>query len=393
MVPSVDDIVKGLTREQVEETFYTTLARLQVDTTTWKPGAVTRAIITGFCVVAAALSQLAGKVVALGFLDLSTGAWLTFLAWWRYGVKRQPATFAETTLLVSNSSGSSIALSPYDLRVEDSAGTREFFNPYAATIPAYASSYPVTVRAVEAGSNYSAPANSITSLVTAYPTLTVNNPDAAIGSDEMDDESLRQLCRESLGALSPNGPADAYVYFAKTATRANGTYIGVSRVRVLPAIGDNTVQMVVFGANAPISGSTGDTSTDLGRVYQFVNKNATPLGVTLTISSATPYVVNLSGTVWIRASAGLTDDQVRALVNAKLAKWVSTRAIGGDVDSDTSTSGYLDHETIRGVMQSGHEDIYKTALTAPSSTVTLTATQVPVLGVVSINVVQVNRDA
>src|SRR5690606_14818917 len=101
----------------------------------------------------------------------------------------------------------------------------------------------VDVIAFEAGSASSSSAGEITEIVTTMLQVTCSNPVALIGRDEESDPALRQRCRDSLGALSPNGPQAAYEYWAKSALRADGQPVNVNRVWVSTAssIGHVTV--------------------------------------------------------------------------------------------------------------------------------------------------------
>jgi hypothetical protein len=103
---------------------------------------------------------------------------------------------------------------------------------------------------------------------------------AAVASDEPTPDEIDALCRATLGALSPNGPADAYEYVA-----LNSELTGVTEINRAHTIDDSAtgdVTLVVASASGTVSGPS------LTAVQDAVEIWATPNCVTPTVISATP---------------------------------------------------------------------------------------------------------
>src|SRR5262252_8646367 len=111
------ELVKPVTRQEVQASIYEALGVLGVNTTSWKPGAVPRVIIVAVSVVFSGFSELVSLTAKGGFLELAEGDWLTIVAHYVYGVDRIDATFASGGLTLSNSGGGEYALDPDDLIV------------------------------------------------------------------------------------------------------------------------------------------------------------------------------------------------------------------------------------------------------------------------------------
>ena len=176
-----------------------------------------RTIIAALAIILAAFSELQAAIAKGGFLDLAEGAWLTLLARYTYGVERDPGSFAAGPVLVTNSTGNIYSGDPGDLVFLNSATSKTYRNTEAFTIGALATNVSIAVEAIELGIASTSLAGDINQLVTPLLGVAVANPSALVGADEETDALLRERCRLSLGALSPNGPRDAYAYFARSA--------------------------------------------------------------------------------------------------------------------------------------------------------------------------------
>ena len=147
---SLVDLVLPLTRAQVQSSIYDVLGRLGVNTTTWKPGAVVRAMITGSSVVLSAFSVLQAQIVRSGWLELAEKDWLTLTAWYVFHVERFPATFATGNVTLSNTGGGVYGIDPDDLIVGNPDTQAEYRNTATFTLGAGAT-LTLPVRASEAG--------------------------------------------------------------------------------------------------------------------------------------------------------------------------------------------------------------------------------------------------
>jgi len=269
--------------------------------------------------------------IRAGFLDLAEGIWLTLLAKHVYNVERLEATFATGSVIIDNAGGGSYAFDPEEVIFINTVCRKTYTNVEAFTVGPLEAEKTIAIRAVEAGSPSTAAPGQINAFETKFLGLSCTNPQALLGFDAEGDPDLRQRCRDSLGALSPNGPEAAYVYVAKSAKRPDKTPIGVNRVHIPPATGDGTVHVFVATPSGAVQGSPSDPSTDLGIIASDIYKKAVPKGVTAFVSSAVEKPIALTIDVWTDAGASLTEGEVRNLIEKKLRDYFRTIPIGGHV--------------------------------------------------------------
>ena len=387
---ALSDFTTPYTSAQVQAQIYTGIAAQGVSTTSWKPGAVTRTIISVVSVVIAAFSTLIGLIASGGFLDLSVGSWLTLKALYDYGVDRTTGalagSFATGNILASNSTAGIYTGNPGDLVVLNPTTGQQYRNTASFMIGAFAANVSIPVSCTILGSVGSSGPGTITTLVTVYSGVTVTNAVALTGTDATQDAPLRVLCRQKLGALSPNGAFDAYGYTAKNATRlADGTAIGVTRVHTIPD-GIGGVDCYIATASGAIPGAVGNTATDLGQVDALLQKAVVPLAVTLRSWSATTVAIAVTCDLWVRNTSGMTDAQIQAAVSTAIQNYFASVPIGGE---QFTGSGFVYASAITAAIASVLPTLtVRVTLTLPAADVALTATQVPVLGAYTCNMHQ-----
>jgi hypothetical protein len=373
---ALNDLVTPLTRQQVQKSIYDVLALVGVSTTGWKPGAVVRTMIVASSIVLAAFSQLMASIARSGFLELAEGQWLTLVARYVYNVEREEATFAEGELTLTNTGGGLFALDPDDLVVSNPTTGKTYRNTGTIVLAPLAVLV-VPIRATEAGAASTSSPGAITHLETTLLGVTCANATAVVGRDEEEDPLLRTRCLEKLGSLSPNGPWDAYSFAARNAKSADGTTIGVTRVRVTKD-GFGNVNTYVATASGGVTGTSGDAVTDFGAVNLAIQRLAAPLAVTANVFSAAPVSVAVTYQVWLYNTSGLTPQQIEDAIAAKLATFMSTQPIGGNVIGAGPGKVFLD--AIRTVIGSALPQIFHVVVTVPAADVELAISQVPVLG-------------
>lgn len=330
MLP-IDQLIKPLSKEQVKQSLYNLLKATGLPVTAWQEGSVARTILAIIAAVFAGFTEVMVVAIRGGFLDLAEGIWLTLLAKTVYNVDRIEATFAAGYVVLTNGGGGSYSFDPEEVIFRNPTTNKLYTNTEALSLAPLEADKKIRVRAIEAGSASTAGPGQITELVTTLLLVTVTNPEALIGADAESDPDLRQRCRDSLGALSPNGPEAAYVYVAKSAKRPDGAPIGVNRVYIPPALGNGTVYVYVATPSGPVQGDANDPSTDLGIIARDIYKKAVPKGVTAFVSSAVAKPVTLAVDVWVDAAASLTGAEVQALVEQKLRDYFVSLPIGGRV--------------------------------------------------------------
>ena len=382
----LEDLTKALTVNDVKAAIYSVLEATGVSTTNWKPGAVVRTIIAAASIVIASLSALAALITRSGFISLSAGTWKTLVARYNYGVERQEATFAAGPGLLSNSSGFSYTFDPGDLTVKSTVSGKTFTNTSTSIVGPGASNVPCDFAADEAGGDSTAFVGEIDALVTPFLGVTVTNAVAWIGLDEETDDTLQTKCDEKLGALSPNGPADAYAHAARNAVRLDGSPIGITRVRVVP---DGNLGVDVYCATAAgiVGGVSSNPATDLGAVHDAIQKNAVPIPITERTWSATAHVVDCAYRVWLYNTRGLTEAQISTAVSVALAKMIPAQPIGGNIvepDPGKITLDLIKGTIIGATTAEGLPlGIFRVELDAPLADVVFTPNESPVIGTIS----------
>lgn len=373
---SLNDLITPLTKEQVQASIYDVLGIVGVNTTTWKPGAVVRTMIAGTSIVIAGFSSLTAAIARSGFLELAEGDWLTLVARHVYAVEREEATFAEGEITLTNAGGGSFTLDPDDLVVSNPTTGKSYRNTLPFSLGALAT-ITIPIRAIETGSASTSSPNTITEVETTLLGVTCTNAAAVVGRDAEQDPALRARCSEKLGALSPNGPWDAYSYAARNAKRPDGTSIGVTRVKISKD-GFGNVTVYCATASGAVTGSISNPATDLGIVDSEIQQKAAPLAVTANAASASPLSIPITYSVWMRNTSGLTTQQIADSISAKLTAFMAGQPIGGNVIG--ADPGKVFHDAIRTTIGSARPEIFHVVVTAPAADVVLTLNQVPVLG-------------
>lgn len=380
---TLDELVTPITAAEFKASHYDALATVGVETATWKPGSPLRTIINVVSICLAALSVLVSNIARSGFLGLASGLWARAHARDVYKVEQLDAQYAQGYALVSNTGGGVYSFDPEDFEVENRITGAVYRNTAPITIDAGASELPVLVRAVEVGAASSALVGETTKVRAALPAaVTVTNAVTFIGIDAESEELLKVRAGEKLGSLSPNGPPDAYAFAARGATRADGSNVGVQRVRTRAIPGG--IEVICATANGAVPGDAFDPSTDLGLVSLAVRRNALPQAVGCVVRSATPKAVPVTANVWVRAS-DLSEADSRAAIESELRAFFSspvTCPIGG-ADGAVFASD-LSATILRARTAAGASIQAFRAVITPNADVPISLAEVPTLGTVSL---------
>lgn len=322
MAFAFDDLTTPVTAAEMRTSMYSVLAIMGVDATAWKPWSVLRALITGCSVIMAALSAMIAVIARGVFLSTAEGDWAEWQARENYGTERNAASFATTEVLISNSTGAVYDLDPGDYIIKNSVSGAQYFNTETVHVGSMAVDVACDVQAFEAGSASSSLAGELTGQVSAQPGLTCTNAAAAIGIDIEPIPLLKVRALESVAAISPNGPRDAYNYVAKGAKRADGSLVGVTRTQANPD-NDGLLGFYLAGDSGAIP------SPDVTIVDALLQEQATPLGTTLAVYSAAAVPVNVTYHVWMPAALNITPTDALTAINATLAAYFKSLPIGG----------------------------------------------------------------
>jgi hypothetical protein len=382
--PSLDELTTPISRQEFEESMIRVMAAIGLKTSSWKPGAVVRAMIVAVSVMLYGLSVIIASVNRLGFLELSSGAWLRICAYFGFGTAYNAATFAAGTLVISNTGA---------LVFDEPAGEMRFLGgdgqEYVATqrvqVAAFQTGVLVGARAVVAGEiGGNAPAGTITRFGAAYSGLVVTNPAAFVGTDDETDAALLVRARTSAAAISPNGPSDAYERVALDATRADGTTLAVNRVRVVRGPGDRSCTVYAATATGAIAGDANDEGTDLGRLQYLLRTRACPTGMTAYAASGIGLTVNVVYEVWLYTTSGLSASQAQSAILSAVSSYIKAMKIGGDRKTSGAT-GYVYLNKLRDVIIAALPEgaTFDCELSTPTSNLACEGYSVPQVGSVS----------
>jgi phage-related baseplate assembly protein len=291
MAISITALFSTETAEQILERGLAVARIIGLPTDTWRAGDPTRSLYKYLAEVLETLEGTNAEFVRAGFLSTARTDWLTVLALEVYGVTRVEATFAAVAdgVTLTNSGGALYEVLANELTFKSSTSQKTYHNTSAGTLSAGAT-VSFDIVADEAGSDSSAGVNEIDELVTTLLGVAVDSSLALVGIDEQTDAALRTQCNATLGALSPDGPPDAYEFVVRDTTKT-----GVDDITRAASTEDGTTGVVtVFVAGA--SGAVAGASVTAAQAA--IDTFATPLTVTATVVNATavPTVVDVTVT-------------------------------------------------------------------------------------------------
>lgn len=364
------------TKEAIYKTGIGIASAIGVPVSTWEPGDPTRSL---FHLEAEVLAELEKPVVGFieaGFLDDAKGDWLKAKAEQDFNVLVPAATQATTDVVLTNNKGRLFEdIEPGGITFRNSLTGKTYTNTTGGTLASGpGTTLTVTVVADEPGSESSAGAGEIDEIVTTMLGVTCTNPIAAVGTDEQEEETTRQQCRDKLSALSPNGPKGAYSYVARSPELTGTT--AITRVREYGDSDTGDVTVYLAGPSGAVS------EIDRAKVELGIATWATPLCITPLVLSASNVLVPITYELWLYRSVNKTAAEVAEEVEAALEQMLAEKPIGGDVIPPNT--GKLYHSMIESTIREVFPDhAFRVLLTTPSADVDLTSGQVAALGTVT----------
>lgn len=263
-----------------------------LDVDSWRIGDPTRTLYRSLAEKLETADAVQAKYASASFLDTAQGDFLALRASDVYNVEVQQATFATPTVSFRNIGGGLFVLEPGSLTVSASTTKATFVNQNPVRINPGSSGSPTLVAdaafvAQVAGSSGSVIINEVDTIVSpSMPGVTITGASSAVGADTQSDPSVRDACRASLGALSPNGAFDAYEYVALNPDLTGVQ--GLARAKAAGDTGDGTVTVyIAFAGSAPDAGV-------VAAVQAAIDVWAQPLCTDATVVAGVPRVVNYS---------------------------------------------------------------------------------------------------
>ena len=293
---------------------------LGLPVTSWRVGDPSRTLFRFVADQLAIRDELASTFIRSGFLHSSTGDWLTLVASEVYGVERVEATYATPTVTLTNGGGGVYAREAGEVIVKASSTGVTFRSTEALALAlGPGTSQTIAFVADSAGSDGTVGVNDIDEIVSTMLGVTITASTAAVGIDEQSDSSLVEECESTLGALSPNGPPDAY-----NAVVLNSSLTGrtdITRAITIADASDGTVTVYIAGDSGAVSGAA------VAAAQSAVELWATPACITPTVVSAT----NAPQTVEYSVSCDGFPASAEADIEAFVAAHFAALAIGGYV--------------------------------------------------------------
>lgn len=338
----------------------------------WRVGDPTRSLYKYVAEALAARDLQDAEFVRAGFLSEAKDDWKTVVAREVYGVDRDEETFATPTVTITNGGGGYYPIQEGDLTVQASSTGKTYHNTDTHEEPGDVLSGGATITftlvADEGGSDSNVAADEIDTIVSpALIGCTIDSSTAAVAADRQEDGSLETDCRETLGALSPNGPADAYSYVVR-----QEALTGVADIARSSATNDSTtgtVTVYVASQSGAVAGASVTAAQDAVETW------ANPLTMTPTVVNATATTVDLTATI----SGENIPADYETLIEDALAVYLSTTAI--------SVTGRLTVIAVSKLYELIHATIPQATtvnITVPAADQTLSSGSVAVPGTVSV---------
>lgn len=373
-VPTFDQLMTANTRDDYLSSELYVATELDLPVEAWQPVDVAREILYINAQMLANQSEAILPTVRGGLLDYAEGDWLTLLADQVYDTQRIDSTFATGPIQLVNSSATPHTFAAGEMRVLNATTGKTYTSTTGGTLVA-SGTLTLQFAADEPGSASNLVSGNTLALVVDVPSVGAQYVSALVGVDRESDPQLRERCRQANAKASPNGPADAYDYFAKTATRTDGTSIGVTRTN--KRHGNGTVTIYVADADGTV------TSPDVAIIESTLNANCVPTGITVLAFSAAASPINLVASVVKSPSSTAANSELTTRITAALTEYFSTLDVGG-VKASSFSGVYLDTlTTVCRVALAG--DALAITITTPSSNVALGYNQVPTMGTVTVS--------
>lgn len=352
------------------------LASLGVDTSTFRDGDPT---LTTTYFLAEELAQrdlVAEQFIKSGFLSTAEGDWKALNASEVYGVDAEPATYATSSVSVQNNGGGYYPLEARDVTFKSSTSNKTYHSTNAVTLAA-GEIKTFEVEADEPGSGSSAAANEIDQIVSpAMQDVVVLSSTAAIGVDEQSDASLEQACDDSLGALSPDGPADAYRFVARNSKLTGVTE--VTRAESVSVAAYGLVDVWLAGLAGAVAGAT------VIAVQAAIDRWATPLCVTATAKSAVNHAINLDCQIYGRNMPGDAVSVATIAFNGLFPSLSISQHNASVADGQTVVTQEVIRSAIHAALTEAGASGVGITLTTPAADVRLLIGEVAVPGTIAI---------
>jgi hypothetical protein len=324
---SLEELTKPMSAEECKAWIYAHMLAAGEDANNWEPGAVTRTIIAVVSIFFAAFSSLISSLAKMMFISSAEDSWLDVNGEGHWGEKRIRATFAGTTVSITNNSGSTVTLAKDAFLATNTRTGKQYRNKLGPVTIAFGGTQPLYVESVKSGAEASALPGEITIVSSGQLGLTVTNAVAALSRDDQTDQEYRDYLAQ-ISSLDGNSDAKgAYDRALQDAVNfVDGAPLGINRVRCAP--NGNFVDMPIYVATStgtPLTGTSTNGNTQLGSATEVAN-TICPLGMSVLVANATVKYFTFSFTLTCTVSLPST---FSAEVELEIARVLASTKIGG----------------------------------------------------------------
>jgi hypothetical protein len=394
---TLEQLLSKGTVEQFFDLLLTIGRFLGLETTSWLDGEPSNTMFYAQSEYLAHLESNVRGYIASGFGSLAAADpglynWLVLWAYEMFRYEAREATFAETTVTLTNQLGGLFTaeeLAAGRLTFNNTTTGKTYVNssgPFGdePLLPGPGTTVQMTITANEAGSASNASPGEI-ELQTGLQGVVATIESAAIGQDRETSASILAGAWAKLGPISPNGAKGANDSIATDANKTEEP--SVTRARTF---GDSTTGDVSTYLAGP-SGAVSPEAVDA--VEEAIIKWSTPQCTTQTIASAVNRVVNVGYEIWIYSTIGLTEDEIKEVIKTTLEAYFPLRPIGGDTIEGEGT-GYLYREPLSEAIKGQAQikpHLVNFRLISPATDVVLSEQEVAVLGTITYDVVNIEK--
>lgn len=339
---------------------------LGLPVTSWRNGDPTKSLYHFAADFFDAQEQRNTEFARSGFISTAEGEWSTVNALEVYGVERGAATYATPTVTLRNNGGGVWELAAGDLRMRCIATNKTYVSTNSPGTLGPGAELTYELVAEEAGAASSVGQDEIDDFVTpagmAVLGVVIVGSTSAAAQDEQSVEEVRVQCGDSLGALSPDGPPDAYTYVCRNPALTGNTEIN----RATPVGDHDSGEVLIYVASA--AGVV--TAPSVAAAQAAVLRWATPLCVLPTVQSAVAQPVAVTAQIL----GGDIPASFATAINGELGKLFTGLPIGGTVY----------RSRIIAAIHAAVPQAVSVTLIAPAADVAIAPNGVPTLGAVSI---------
>lgn len=340
MPVSLDELIVPVTKDQALTLMFDMLRAHGFPIASWQSGSLQRTMFEAFAELASENILVADAIARAGFNPLSSGGWLDLLSESHYDNTRFAAVKTRGKVILTDVASTGPHVIGIDEVVISDAAGRRYRNVTADTL-LLNDFVELEFEAEIAGADGNVDNDTIVVVVEGPPNVTCNNPDPGSGlwitiegSNQETDASLRERNATKWATLSVNGPAEAYVNWARNASPA------VTRVWVddQNPRGPGTVDVYIAGADGPVSGAVVTAVEDYinGDTDQVGRKG---IGTDLFVASATQHPIDITAQVYFNPTYLVAE--ITAAVEAAIAEYIENVPIGGTKSFDQDAGEFL----------------------------------------------------